>query len=160
MKKQTTESIDYLIFYLTLLNVKVLICAYVYQWRLTRRVKVYACVWPLLPQNMEFVLNISYKAQWIRYTTFTRIRADNQRLLVIGGINKLSNIMLCGNNQTHINSLGPSDTIWRQAGILVNTGSCNGLVPSGTKPIPEPMLTRRGAVTITWAQEITSTINH
>ena len=25
--------------------------------------------------------------------------------------------------------------------ILVNTGSGNGLVPDGTKPLPEPMLT-------------------
>ena len=25
--------------------------------------------------------------------------------------------------------------------ILVNTGSCNGLLPDGTKPLPDPMLT-------------------
>ena len=25
--------------------------------------------------------------------------------------------------------------------ILVNTGSSNGLLPDGTKPLPEPMLT-------------------
>ena len=34
-----------------------------------------------------------------------------------------------------VNSLWPSDT------ILVNTGSGNGLLPDGTKPLPEPMLT-------------------
>ena len=39
-----------------------------------------------------------------------------------------------------INSLWPSDAIWRQQ-ILVNPGSGNGLLPDGTKPLPEPMLT-------------------
>ena len=34
-----------------------------------------------------------------------------------------------------INSLGISDTNW------VNIGSGNGLLPDGTKPLPEPMLT-------------------
>ena len=38
-----------------------------------------------------------------------------------------------------INSLWPSDTIWRH--IWVNIGSGNGLLPDGTKPLPEPMLT-------------------
>ena len=37
------------------------------------------------------------------------------------------------------NSLWPSDAIWWQ--IWVNIGSCNGLLPDGTKPLPEPMLT-------------------
>ena len=36
-------------------------------------------------------------------------------------------------------SLWPRDTIWRQ--IWVNIGSGNGLLPDGTKPLPEPMLT-------------------
>ena len=39
--------------------------------------------------------------------------------------------------QVTSNSLWPSDI----SDILVNTGSGNGLVPSGTKPLPEPMLT-------------------
>ena len=39
----------------------------------------------------------------------------------------------------HVNSLWPSDAIWRQ--IWINIGSGNGLVPDGTKPLPEPMLT-------------------
>ena len=38
-----------------------------------------------------------------------------------------------------INSLRPSGVIWRQ--IWVNIGSGNGLLPDGTKPLPEPMLT-------------------
>ena len=38
-----------------------------------------------------------------------------------------------------INSLWPSDAIWRQ--ICVNIGSSNALLPDGTKPLPEPMLT-------------------
>ena len=38
-----------------------------------------------------------------------------------------------------VNSLWPCDTIWRQ--ICVNIGSGNGLLPDGTKPLPEPMLT-------------------
>ena len=36
-----------------------------------------------------------------------------------------------------VNSLGPSDAIW----VWVNIGSGNGLLPDGTKPLPEPMLT-------------------
>ena len=39
-----------------------------------------------------------------------------------------------------INSLGPSD-IYMATEIWVNIGSGNGLVPDGTKPLPEPMLT-------------------
>ena len=38
-----------------------------------------------------------------------------------------------------LNSLRPSDAIWRQ--IWVNIGSGNGLLPDGTKPLPKPMLT-------------------
>ena len=36
--------------------------------------------------------------------------------------------------------------------ILVNTGSSNGFVPDGTKPLPEPMLTYHsgGLVAFTW----------
>ena len=37
-----------------------------------------------------------------------------------------------------VNSLRPSDAIWRHR---VNIGSGNGLLPDGTKPLPEPMLT-------------------
>ena len=40
-----------------------------------------------------------------------------------------------------INSLGPSDAIYMVTKIWVNIGSGNGLVPDGTKPLPEPMLT-------------------
>ena len=34
--------------------------------------------------------------------------------------------------------------------ILVNTGSVNGLLPDGTKPLPEPVMTnhQQGLVTI------------
>ena len=39
-----------------------------------------------------------------------------------------------------IDSLCPSDTIWRQE-IWVNIGSGNGLLPDGTKPLPKPKLT-------------------
>ena len=36
--------------------------------------------------------------------------------------------------------------------IRLNTGPCNGLLPDGTKPLPESMLTydQWGSVTITW----------
>ena len=49
------------------------------------------------------------------------------------------------------NSLGPSDAIWWQE-IWVNTGSGNGLLPDGTKPLPEPMLTndQSGIVAFIW----------
>ena len=38
--------------------------------------------------------------------------------------------------------------------ILVNIGSGNGLVPNGTKPIPEPVLTYHqwGPATFIWGQ--------
>ena len=38
------------------------------------------------------------------------------------------------------NSLWPSNNTW-QHGIWVNIGSGNGLLPDGTKPLPEPMST-------------------
>ena len=38
------------------------------------------------------------------------------------------------------NSLLPNDTIWQHK-FGVNIGSGNGLLPEGTKPLPEPMLT-------------------
>ena len=46
---------------------------------------------------------------------------------------------LSGANQLTVNSLWPSDAIWQQ--IWVNTGSGNGLLPDGTKPLPKSMLT-------------------
>ena len=38
--------------------------------------------------------------------------------------------------------------------IWVNIGSGNGLLPDGTKPLPEPMLTyhQRGSVALSWEQ--------
>ena len=39
-----------------------------------------------------------------------------------------------------VNSLWPSDTIWRQRSGS-NIGSGNGLLPDGTKPLPETILT-------------------
>ena len=38
--------------------------------------------------------------------------------------------------------------------ILVNTGSSNGLLPDGTKPLPEPVLTYHhlGTVMFIWGQ--------
>ena len=52
-----------------------------------------------------------------------------------------------------INSLWPEDAIWRRRS-RVNTGSGNGLLPDGTKPLPEPMLTNHqwGLVVFTWEQ--------
>ena len=45
----------------------------------------------------------------------------------------------CIGDKVSLNSLWPSDAIWRE--IWVNIGSGNGLLPNGTKPLPEPMLT-------------------
>ena len=42
--------------------------------------------------------------------------------------------------QDLINSLRPSDAMWCQE-LLVKIGSGNGLLPDGTKALPEPMLT-------------------
>ena len=48
--------------------------------------------------------------------------------------------------------------------ILVNTSPANGLMPDGTKPTPEPMLTNLqwGPVTFIWQQfhRDTSAVNH
>ena len=54
----------------------------------------------------------------------------------------------------YINSLWSGDTIWQQLKISVNIGSGDGLLPDGTKPLPEPMLTYHKyiPVTITWGQ--------
>ena len=51
----------------------------------------------------------------------------------------------------NLNSLRPSDAIWWQD-IWVNIGSGNGLLPDGTKPLPEPMLTYHqwGLVAFIW----------
>ena len=38
----------------------------------------------------------------------------------------------------YVNTLWPSHAIWLQIGV--NIGSGNGLLPDGTKPLPEPML--------------------
>ena len=42
--------------------------------------------------------------------------------------------------------------------IWVNTGSGNGSLPDGTKPLPEPMLTyhQRGSVGMAWEQYLAS----
>ena len=39
------------------------------------------------------------------------------------------------------NSLTPGDAIYIVLQNLLNIGSGNGLVPSGTKPLPDPMWT-------------------
>ena len=45
----------------------------------------------------------------------------------------------------------PSDAVGDMD--LVNIGSGNGLLPDGTKPLPEPMLTyHQGPVTFIWGQ--------
>ena len=54
------------------------------------------------------------------------------------------------NFQAHIKARNAQHSLWncllvnatRPRWWLINTGSCNGLVLSGTKPLPEPMLTR------------------
>ena len=51
------------------------------------------------------------------------------------------------------NSLGPSDAIWCTE-ICVNIGSGNGLLPDGTKPLPEPMLTYHKYGPVVIAQEL------
>ena len=43
-------------------------------------------------------------------------------------------------SMSQFNSLAPGDAIWWQ--IWVNIGSGNGLLPDGTKPLPEPVLTK------------------
>ena len=42
------------------------------------------------------------------------------------------------------NSLWPSDAVWWQRSV--NIGSGNGLLPDGTKPLSEPMLTSHSSV--------------
>ena len=57
-----------------------------------------------------------------------------------------------------INPLWPSDATW----ICVNIGSSNGLVPDGTKPLPEPMLTyhQQGPVAFIWVQFYKRCLSH
>ena len=59
-----------------------------------------------------------------------------------------------------VNSLWPSDTIWRE--IWVNIGSGNVLLPDGTKPLPEPKLTDHqwSPVTFILGQFHKSCLNH
>ena len=49
-----------------------------------------------------------------------------------------------------INPLWPSDSIWLDNSV--NIGCGNGMLPDGTKPLLEPMLTyyQWGQVTIIW----------
>ena len=51
-----------------------------------------------------------------------------------------------------LNTLTHSGPVTPYEKILDNTGSCNGLLPDGTKPLPEPMLTYHqwGSVAYTW----------
>ena len=53
-----------------------------------------------------------------------------------------------------LNSPWPSDAIWRLSRIWVNAGPGNGLLPDGTKSLPEPMLTypKYGLMTFIWGQ--------
>ena len=65
----------------------------------------------------------------------------------------LNNALECPTHLYFIfNSMWPSDTIWRHRSV--NTGSGNGLLPDGTKPLPQPMLTyhQRGSVAFSWEQ--------
>ena len=55
---------------------------------------------------------------------------------------------ICVTRPQWVNSLWPSDAIWQQ--IWVNIGSGNGLLPDGTKPLPEPMLTNRHPPEMLW----------
>ena len=41
-----------------------------------------------------------------------------------------------------LNPLPPNDVIWQQISWSVNNGLDNGMLPDGTKPLPEPMLTQ------------------
>ena len=52
-----------------------------------------------------------------------------------------------------VNSLRPSDAIWWHR-FWVNIGSDNGLLPDGTKPLPESTLTyhQEGLVAFIWGQ--------
>ena len=49
-----------------------------------------------------------------------------------------------------VNSLWPTDTIWRQRSV--NIGSGNSLLPDGTKPLPEPMLTGHPWSSVTFTE--------
>ena len=63
----------------------------------------------------------------------------------------------------YVNSLWPNDAIFMMATqIWVNIGSGNVLLPDGTKPLPEPMLTyhQQGLVTFTWGQFRNRYLNH
>ena len=69
--------------------------------------------------------------------TLRKSEETNQLNKIENYIFKIASISPRG--QWVINSLPPSDAIWQQ--ILANKGSDNSLLPYGTKPLPEPMLT-------------------
>ena len=55
-----------------------------------------------------------------------------------------------------VSSLWPSDAIWWQekdTHKYVNIGSGNGLLPDGTKPLPEPMLTYHQLGSVSFIRE-------
>ena len=78
-------------------------------------------------QNLIMITWWDFK--WEQSKIITELKLELKNLLV--------HALLCF---VVINSLGPSDTMWRQE-IWVTIGSGNGLLPDGIKPLPEPMLT-------------------
>ena len=81
-------------------------------------------------------LDASYRHQWVK-STLQSSNLDNMDLALA--------------------KVGPVIVAWwchMVTQIWVNIGSDNGLVPDGTKPLPEPMLTNHqgGLLAFTWGQ--------
>ena len=107
----------------------------VIKWKHFRR------YWPFVRGIHQFPVNSLHKGQWLGALMFS---------LVCTRINSWLNNGEAGDLRCHrahydvivmffINSMWPSDTIWQQ--MWVNIGSGNGLLPDGTKPLPESVLT-------------------
>ena len=70
--------------------------------------------------------------------------------------------LICVTRPQWVNSLWPSDAIWWQRSGSVNTDSSNGLLPDGTKPLPEPISTNHqwGLVPFSWGQSYKKRSNY
>ena len=90
----------------------------------------------LMSYLVMYITTISYHV----YIYGCPIWTSDLGFLILGDFDSVIAQLLGGFcSWTFFNSLWPSDAILRQ--IWVNIGSGNGVLPDGTKPLPEPMLT-------------------
>ena len=102
------------------------------------------------PNASEVILKNIGKSDCHKTTTKHKACANSLHFLY-----KLKKIVYKPNVAvTWVNPLWPSDAISQHRSGSTSVGSGNGLLPDGTKPLPEPMLTyyQQGLVTFIWEQ--------